>query len=77
MLIFRYKKVANTFQKSLALRLCSDNLITAMSTKPFIIALLIGTLLTIATASTYAGRAAKPATGTPPPPVVAPEGSPR
>ena len=65
MLIFRYKKVANTSQKSLALRLCSDTLPIAMNTKAL---LLIPAIMIALSIAALAQRPARPSTILPPPP---------
>jgi len=48
-----------------------------MKTTPFVFALLVGALFATVVASSYAGRPAKPSTGTPPPPLSTPVASPR
>jgi len=48
-----------------------------MNTKPLVLLILVGAFFAAAVASGYAGRPAKPATGTPPPPLAAPVASPR
>jgi hypothetical protein len=66
MLIFRYKKVATTLQKSLALRLCSDTLPTAMNTKAL---LLIPAIMIALSIAAFAQRPPRPGVVvTPPPP---------
>jgi hypothetical protein len=76
-LIFCYKKVSAEERKFLAIRFWSDKLFPFMKTTPFVFALLVGALFATVVASSYAGRPAKPSTGTPPPPLSTPVASPR
>jgi len=48
-----------------------------MNTKPLVLLILVGAFFAAAVSSGHAGRPAKPATGTPPPPVDSPVASPR